>query len=348
MKKTLLAVSVAACLAPASVMAAPAFYGKINLSLDKYSDYPDMNQQLNPGSLDDAWYVESNNSRLGLRGDEKVRNTDLTILYQLEAGYDVDGDSGQTFSTRNSYLGLGTNVGKFFAGRYDSVVKQAEGRIDQFNDTLADMDTLFLGQRRNSNTLNWESLDYSGLTFRAQLAPGEETAVGTDTKDGLADTWGLSATFEKDSLYAALAYESSYATVNIPSTPVTSVGVDTDLIRASAGLKLSDDVQVGAIIERAELDPNLAGADKADSMSYLVSGRVGVSERVALKGQFGWLDSSDLDADVKVLTLGADYQLAEQARAYALVSLSDTNFDDTTVDVDETGNAFSVGMVYSF
>ena len=61
----------------------------------------------------------------------------------MEVSYDADGDSSDTFGTRNSFLGLSSAVGKFFAGRYDSVVKLAEGKIDQFNDTVADMEVVF-------------------------------------------------------------------------------------------------------------------------------------------------------------------------------------------------------------
>jgi len=191
-KKHLLAMSVAAAMLPATAMAAPTFYGKLNLSLDKTSDYPERDVALNQGELSDAWFVSSNSSRIGVRGEETLYNDDLSVIYQLEAGYDVDGDDGNTFNTRNSFLGLATPAGKFFAGRYDSVIKQAEGSIDQFNQTVADMQTTFLGQRRNSNTLNWESLDLGGLVLRAQIAPGEGEEVGvapdSETQDGLADT----------------------------------------------------------------------------------------------------------------------------------------------------------------
>lgn len=346
MKKHLLAMSVAAAMLPATAMAAPTFYGKLNLSLDKTSDYPDRDVALDQGELSDAWFVSSNSSRIGVRGEEPLYNDDLSVIYQLEAGYDVDGDDGNTFNTRNSFLGLATPAGKFFAGRYDSVVKLAEGDLDQFNQTVADMKTAFLGQRRNSNTLNWESLDLGGIVLRAQIAPGEGEEVGTppdaETQDGLADTWGLSATFQQDVLFAALAYENSYS-------DFAGLGGDLDTLRGSVGVNLDGGVELGAIIEQSEFDP-YGAVDEADVTSYLVSGKVGVSERVALKAQAAVFDSSDLDLDIQQLTVGADYMLGKQTTAYGLVSVSDTELDTGSplTEIDESGTAFSVGMIHKF
>ena len=51
-----------------------------------------------------------------------------------------------------------------------------------------------------------------------------------------------------------------------------------------------------------------------------------------------------------MITLGADYKLGDQTTAYGLVSASDSDFDPvgTINDVDESGTAFSVGMVHKF
>ena len=348
MKKHLLAMAVSATL-PVTAIAAPTFYGKINLSVDKTSDYPDGPLVFTPDDLSDAWFVSSNSSRLGVRGEEPLDLDNVTVIYQYEAGYDVDGDADSTFSTRNSFLGLNTGAGKFFAGRFDSVVKDAEGWVDQFNETVADMDVVFISQNRNDDTLNWESPAFGGVVIRAQIAPGEGDTVGaganTEIKDGLTDTWGVSATLDSDAIYAALAYESTYDEINIAGT---AFGGDRDALRGTFGVQATDSVQLGVIAEQATFDP--IGSDEADLMSYLVSGRVGLNDRLGVKAQAGVLDSSDLELDVKVVTVGADYKLGDQTTAYGLVSASDTEFDPfgTVDDVDESGTAFSVGMVHKF
>ena len=348
MKKQLLAAAVTAAL-PVSAMAAPAFYGKINLSVDRTTDYPESPLVFSADDLSDAWFVSSNSSRLGVRGEESLDFDNLSVIYQLEAGYDVDGDSSSTFSTRNSFLGLNTLAGKFFAGRFDSVVKDAEGWVDQFNETVADMEIVFLSQNRNDNTLNWESPEMAGVVIRAQVAPGEGDEIGTapdnEVKDGFADTWGVSATLDNDALYAAVAFESTYDEIDVLGA---NFGGDRDSLRGTLGVKASDSIRLGVIAESATFDP--IGGEEVDLMSYLVSGRFGLTERFAVKAQAGLLDSSDLELDVQVVTLGADYKLGDQTTAYGLVSASDSEFDPvgTANDLDESGTAFSVGMVHKF
>lgn len=344
MKKRVLAISLAASL-PSQAFSAPELYGKMHLSVDKVTDFPtsligDTLSDATSASLPDQWQVESNSSRLGIRGVDPLYSRDLKAIYQVEVGVDADGDGSATFSTRNTYLGLDTPAGKFFAGRYDSVVKQAELKQDQFNDTVGDISNLFLTQNRNSNTLNWVSPAFGVLTVKAQLAPGEGDADANDTKDGLADTLGLSVAFSQDELIGALAFESSY----FDSTTFGSL-VDVDALRGTLGVNLDGGVQLGAIVEMVSLEPSGGGGD-ADVLSWVVSGKLGVSDRLDLKAQGGMLDSSDLDSEIMIVSAGADYKLGKTTTVYGILSLSDAEID--LLPVDESGNALSFGMVHSF
>lgn len=340
--------------APLTVQAAPEFYGRVNVSLDRLSDYPDgsLSGQLNDvqaarSPLEEGWFLESNSSRLGVRGSEPLDVADLSVIYQLEVGYDVDGD-GDTFSTRNSFVGLGTRFGEVFAGRYDSPVKIAEGDVDQFNNTAADIGGYFFGQRRNSNTLNWKSPDFSGLVVRAQLAPGEGDTSGDEEKDGLADTFGLSATWSGETLFAALAYERSYQEVDNPAPPPALVDADRDLLRGTLGVTLGE-LALGAMVEQLRLDPDAAGADRLDGTSYLLSAGWRLLPRVTLKAQAGRFDGDDLGYEDDILTAGADYKLGRQTKLYGLVSSSDATITyPGGVDADDSGSLFSVGMEHKF
>ena len=344
MKRNLLITAMVAAV-PASALAGPEMYGKMHLSIDKVTDYPssligDTLSDAASVSLPDQWQVQSNNSRIGIRGVDPLYNRDLKAIYQVEVGVDADGDGSQTFSTRNTFLGLDTPAGKFFAGKYDSVVKQAEMKQDQFNDTVGDINSIFLTQNRNSNTLNWVSPAFGVLTVKAQLAPGEGDADANDTKDGLADTLGLSVEFSQDVLVGALAYESSY----FDSTTFGSL-VDVDALRGTIGVNLDDGVQVGAIVEMVSLEPSGGGGD-ADVLSWMVSGKVGVNDRLDLKAQGGMLDSSDLDSEITVISAGADYKLGKTTKVYGVLSVSDAQID--FLPLDESGNALSFGMIHSF
>ena len=340
--------------APLTAQAAPEFYGRVNVSLDRLSDYPDgsLSGQLNDvqaarSPLEEGWFLESNSSRLGVRGREPLEVGELSVLYQLEVGYDVDGDS-DTFSTRNSFVGLGSVIGDVFAGRYDSPVKMAEGRVDQFNNTAADIGGYFFGQRRNSNTLNWKSSDFGGLVLRAQLAPGEGDTSGDEEKDGLADTFGLSATWSGETLFAALAYERGYQEVDNPAPPPALVDADRDLLRGTLGVTLGE-LDLGAMVEQLRLDPDAAGADRLDATSYLLSAGWRLLPRVTLKAQAGRFDGDDFGYEDDILTAGADYKLGRQTKVYGLVSSSDATITyPGGVDADDSGSLFSVGMEHKF
>lgn len=350
----LLGASALALSLPFSAAAAPEFYGRINISLDRLSDYQSGNL---PGALDDVaggnsplddgWFVESNSSRLGLRGSEPLDIDSLSVIYQLEVGYDTDGD-GDTFSTRNSFLGLATRYGEVFAGRYDSPLKLVEGGVDQFNNTAADIGHYTYGQRRNDNTLNWQSPKWGDLVVRAQVAPGEGENVGNEEKDGLADTWAVSVTWAPDNLYAALAYESSYLEVNNPVPPPTDVAADLELLRGVVGVTLGR-LDLGALVERTRIDPDPSGLERGDSTSYLVSAAWQLPPRVTLKAQAGHVDGDDFGYDNDILVVGADYQLAKGTKVYGLVAASDGEFSyPGSPGRDDTGNLLSVGMEHKF
>ena len=61
------------------------------------------------------------------------------------------------------------------------------------------------------------------MIVRAQIAPGEDDQIGDEEKDGLADTYGVSATWDGDALFAALAYQRSYLEVDSPVPPPVTV-----------------------------------------------------------------------------------------------------------------------------
>ncbi len=352
MKKTTLALLVSAAALPVTAVAGPSMYGKLHVSVDTVSEYPvtsveDALADLGDVSLPDQWQVQSNSSRIGIRGVDPLDNKDLKAIYQVEVGVDVDGDSSATFSTRNSYLGLDTPAGKFFAGKYDSVVKQAEMKQDQFNDTAADIENIFFTQRRINNSLNYVSPSMGALVFKVQLAPGEGDTDGNEIKDGIADTLGASVEFSQDTLIAALAYESSYL-----DSAAFGALVDTQALRGTVGVNLDGGVQMGAVVEQLELESTAPGGEDFDVLSWMVSAKLGVGERLDLKAQMGMLDSSDLDSEITVISAGADYALGKATKVYGLISVSDTEIDQplalTPLVVDESGNLVSVGMIHSF
>ena len=92
MKKLLLAAAVTT-LSLSAAQAAPTLYGKVNVSVDSYDD-----------GKDDKVEVNSNASRLGVKGEEKLTEK-LSAVYQAEWEIDVDGGD-DVFKKRNIFAGL--------------------------------------------------------------------------------------------------------------------------------------------------------------------------------------------------------------------------------------------------
>ena len=78
MKRNLLALAVAAAsVMPLVAQAAPTVYGRLNLSID----YVDVNDDNAPGVDNKSWNVNSNASRVGVKGNEKLTD-DFTAVYK--------------------------------------------------------------------------------------------------------------------------------------------------------------------------------------------------------------------------------------------------------------------------
>ena len=84
MNRKLLALAVTAALAaPMAAQAAPTVYGQLNLSID----------MVDAESLGvDAWEVNSNSSRLGVKGEEALGNG-YSAVYKAEWGVSGDGNA---------------------------------------------------------------------------------------------------------------------------------------------------------------------------------------------------------------------------------------------------------------
>ena len=126
MKKNLLAIAVgAAVVMPGLALAdGPTVYGKVNVSLE--------NAEFDNGvdSSEDAWELNSNASRLGVKGDFDLDVAGLKAIYQAEFEISVDdGDKGgETFSQRNIFGGLKGSFGTLKAGKFDTPTKKAQGK----------------------------------------------------------------------------------------------------------------------------------------------------------------------------------------------------------------------------
>jgi len=327
--------------------AVPTFYGRFNVSLEQ--------RDLESAGTD-QWELNSNASRLGIKGTLDIKDSDLKVIYQAE--YETNTDDGSDgsvkttidtsvpasvdvkskaapFSQRNTFVGLQGNFGQVIAGKIDTPLKTSEGKVDQFNDLYADFDVLIGGQNRVDNIVQYSSPKLAeNIVINAAFIPAEGVDVDADTKidDGPADSISVSAVYDDKTFYAALAIDQNQAARR--SVDGIKQG---DLVRLVGGWK-KDSIELGALFQQTT--DAASGSDKQDT-SFLISGAYTVD---ALKYKVQLAQSNgDVGDEKQTLTaLGVDYSLASKTTLYSYLSSLDADLADTSDSV------VGVGISHSF
>ena len=314
MKKTALSLAIAAVL-PAFANAEkvevemPEFYGKVNVSIQNTQEEGD-------GSISE---LVSNASRLGVKGKIEL-NHGLEGIYKLEYQTAVDdgdnsklNDKKETFSQRNIYAGIKGGFGQIIAGKFDTPFKKAQNKIDLFNDLEGDIKSAISAHdNRTANTVQYSTPKMSGLVATVAHIASEDEKVNDGTSSSL--------TFTQKNVYAAIAYD-------------TDVEADTDALRLVAQYSMAD-FTVGALWEQ----DNTEGSDN-DKEGWVYSASYQLNSDIKLKAQYG--ESDIVKDNAETYSLGADYKLAKNAKAYAFVT-------DETFGDDTSNDYYGIGLEYKF
>ena len=312
MKKTALFLAMASATAFVNAetveIPVPTFYGKINLTQEFI-------QQEDGDSYSE---LNSNASRLGVKGDFSLTDN-VTAVYQAEYQIDVDGDAGQTFTERNTFIGAKGSFGRVQAGIFDTALKASQGKVDLFNDLYGDIkNTVTNSDNRPSNILRYQSPSFSGLVLTFDHINGESEEVN-DEDVSQPNAQSMSAVYNRDNYYVAVAYDSGLESA------------ETDVVRVTGQVTLGE-VKLGALWESEDVD-----GESSDGM--MVSAAFKASSAVTLKGQYS---DSDIKAEgLSQFSLGADYKLAKNAKVFAY--MTNVDYDGETSD-----QAYGAGAEYKF
>lgn len=323
-KKSALAVVVAASMLPAAAMADTTVYGQARLFF--------VNQDEGTGgATQDAWHVESEASRLGVKGSAELDHG-LEAIYKFE--YEVDPAEGAGIGkNRNNYVGLKGDFGQVIIGMHDTPLKKAQGKIDQFNDYhKADIKEALDpavedGENRVSNIVYYKSPKIAdAVNVHVAFIPGEQ--AGVSNNDGIADSTSIALTYKTDNLYLAIAND--------------DFANDDKTTRLAAQFK-SGPFGVGAIAQKSE---DLSNEETA----FVVSGFFKASDNVKLKAQVvsGKAETlAGVDGDETMqTTIGADYKLGKKTTAVAyFTSFEEENAGGTTI---KEFDVFGLGLIHKF
>ncbi|WP_169308397.1 porin [Ferrimonas aestuarii] len=345
MQKRTLALSVASILAATSFGALaemPTIYGTMDLSVtDSDTGYTVVNTSNDVGTV-----LENNNSNIGLKGTFDL-NSALKLVYKAEFGVNGTDNDADTFSSRNTYMGLAGGFGEVVFGRNDTAFKKSEGGVDLFGNHNADFANVMPGSDRVADGITY-SLPKMGMLTGVATYILEDDNEGATSDDGnnFAATIGYGdKKLKKANYYVGVGYVDGIK--------------DLTAYRLIGQLKIAD-LSLGAIYQDSEKTSNT----EVDAKGYLLSAKYPVGNFI-VKGQFGYDDggmgkfatqhAKTKDADgnklpgtideTTVWTVGADYPLSKAAYVYGYYS----NYTGDFVEGgDINDDVFTVGLNYKF
>ncbi len=280
MKKLIAAAVAAAVIAPASVLAAgPTLYGKIHMSVDGL----DNNGKSSENTQYDEWSLQSNSSRIGVKGSEDLGNG-MKVGYLIEWQVDMTGDKGgDNLTTRNRAITLSGDWGTALAGQWDTPYKTVGRKLDLFGDRIGDLRNLNGDHDiRSKNTVAYVTPNMNGFsatvayvfdlglgqTYNPNAAPSptNDLTYSDDNSDN--NAWSMNAIYNNGPILVALGY-----------------------------INANDDGQVGNVNSDNQSSWRLGGAYTFGDFKVLAS--------YTDSDNVGW----NKDNDPSIWTLGGSYQM---------------------------------------
>jgi len=292
MRKTLLPLAIAAAL-PAVAVADEevTIYGRAHVSVDYLDDGADYSK-IN---------MASNSSRLGFRAQREFDG--VTAVMQIEQEIDYS-NSGSSWASRDTYVGLRGDFGMLRAGKFDTPFKRARGPANLFGDQVGDMRNLTrVGDarfdERAPNTIHYQTPALSGLQFNLAYSLHEGDDADDDGSDG---AYSASATWKEGNFDIAVAYEKFEKNRSRGGR---------DAIRLAAGYTIGKANLVG-FYQTADHD-----VEAFDSDLYGLGASYKLTDKTAFKAHY-LVRSADLAAaDSDMLAAGVEHHLGSQLRVYA-------------------------------
>lgn len=328
MKKQLSVAIAGLMLAPAFVQADPTLYGKANVT------YASTKSETDGQESESVEELASNASRIGVKGSEEI-GEGLKGIYQAEFEiYFDDGSSdGKTFKQRNIFVGIEGGFGTVIAGHFDTPLKQAQKKVDLFNDLYGDIkNSITINDNRESNSIMYSTPNLSGFRLHADLISSEDA----DNSNGTS----LAATYENGGFYAALAYDLDVEYEDVVVDGETVEQNDSSAVRAVIQYSFGD-FQLGLLGEEYENIAKEKNSGVLGSVKYTIGD-------YALKGQFG---QSDIKAeDTTTLSLGVDYKLSKASKLFAFYTQNShvAGVDANGADIDHDDTYLGVGAEIKF
>jgi len=345
MKRKLLPLLIAG-LASGYATAGVTVYGKANVSVQS-NDSNAMSSD-----TQDNWTLNSNASRVGVKGSKKLGDTGLKAIYKVE--YEVafdDGDDGSgnksELKQRNTYVGLTGNFGTIIGGYHDTPLKLAQGKVDRFNDLdVGDIKNVVSGENRLGDSVIYTTPKFSGVSASIGLVLGEDDGVNNTDNDGLTDSTSISIQWSGHGARLAVANDSDVDEELVANDWTVAMPGKTGLdITRFVGEYGQDNWKIGALVQSAE--PTDDNATDIEEKGTILSGELKVASNVKLKLQYASSETSEdgeEDIEIDQIAFGADYKLDKKTKLYAYYAKVQT--EKGSVDAED--KTFGLGIETKF
>lgn len=334
MNKKLIVVAIAAAVAaPAAMAGDTTMYGKAHVDLRSHEG---------PGA--DSIYVNSNSSRLGVKGSEDLGNG-LSAIFKYESTVDISdgGSNGGTFgAARNAYVGLSGGFGTVLMGRHDTPAKVAfyAAGNDHLGDSVIDFNRIGFEEYRVDNAIAYISPSFSGFTVAGAVVPGENanTAAGTDD-NGLADAYSLGLIYGGHGLKASVGYEVAEGNMVLQKGGAgIAIGAkDHAMFQAGASYTFGD-FTVGGQYENTS---DMAGIAGRDYTVWGLAGKANFGNNFVVINGGQSKDKSTTTVETTTIGIGAGHKFSKRTQVYVAYSNQDP---DNATDTTE----MSLGMIHNF
>ncbi|MEP7208431.1 MAG: porin [Casimicrobiaceae bacterium] len=325
-----------------------------------------------PGNSATQYIVQANNSRLGVKGKEKITGS-LTAIFQLENRIDVD-TGGSTLASRDTFVGLESEVwGTVKLGVFDTVYKELGDNISlvgvgsgNFVSNSTVLSKIPLGTSssasfhlRRGNSVQYETPDFRGFSALVQYSPDE---AKTDQRN--ADLVSTGVKYENGPLTASLAFEQHRDLFGGSRNSRSALSNASDLNarskdRAVRGMlqytmgRTTFEVDV-AHLEWKETGGATGKFQKYDHYSYLVGvdhrmgpWRFGASYIYGAKGDcslVGGANCSTDGLDGSQINLGAAYSLSKRTYLFLIAARLNNGKSARYDNSDWLGSGLQPGM----
>ncbi len=277
MKKSLLAIATSMVMV-STAQADASFYGKMNVSLE-YQDEAE------------TFHLNSNASRVGVKGFEELGSTKVIYKAEYEVAIDDgyakdDGTDTNTIKPRDAYIGLAySGMGTVKMGNMDTPLKKSQGKFDLFNDVV-DIKNVLVGENRMANSINYTTEKMGPFQSSVAVILSE-----SDSSEGIS----ANAIYKEGALYIAAALDNKVK------------GEGTQRLTA---IYTMGDLKIGGLINNVDSADVAAGADEL-GYAMNASMKMGVN---TLKAQYEAGDQKT--AGATSATVGVDHKLGKATKAF--------------------------------